>query len=100
MSERAHAEAQGWGRAPGKSAFPSPSSLGTRSWGRRRPLPPLIHRGCQVPRNATSPRRACSRRSQRLCGHVSPSGSKVRVSRGPANPAEGGGRGRAAPGRE
>ena len=33
--------------------------------------------------------RACSRRSPYLGGHVSPSGSKVRVSRGPANPAEG-----------
>lgn len=87
-------------RARARSAWEEPTSLpspgepgaGGRG-GRCSPSPAPIRRGRQVPRNAASPSCACSRRSPRLGGHVSPSGSKVQVSRGPANPAEGRGRG-------
>lgn len=49
--------------------------------------------GRQVPRNPASRPRACSRRSPGLGGHVSPSGSKVRVSPQPGRPRGGAGAG-------
>lgn len=79
IAARALAEATTAGRnplpapAPGEEAAAAPLAP-------LAPLPP--HRaGRQVPRNVASPARACSLRSPRLGCHVSPSCSKVRVSR-------------------
>lgn len=78
-------------RAPGGARVPSPSPGNpARGEGLAAPRP-----GRQVPRNpASSSRpRACSRRSSGPGGHVSPSGSKVRVSLRPGRPRGGAGAG-------
>lgn len=107
-SRRAHTRGPGLGPRGGEepTSLPLPWELSAGGGGGGCPPHPP---GRQVPRNSASPSRprACSRRSPCLGGHVSPSGSKVRVSRCPADPAAGrgqreggagGGRGAGGPG--